>query len=62
MKSENTRAALLMVAAEICFVVNDTIMKGLSDDVPLFQAIFVRGLMATALMEGVSYATGQMNF
>ena len=32
------------------FVLNDTFMKLVADQLPLFQAIFIRGLFATALM------------
>ena len=47
--SDNARGALLMVASMATFIVSDTFMKLLSDELPLFQAIFLRGL-------GVSFA------
>ncbi|MEM7422583.1 MAG: DMT family transporter [Pseudomonadota bacterium] len=48
--TENTRGALWMMASMAGFVFNDAMMKTLSETVPLFQAIFVRGLFATALI------------
>lgn len=32
------------------FVLNDTLMKSLSADLPMFQAIFIRGMVATVLI------------
>jgi hypothetical protein len=37
--TDNSRAALLMMAGQAAFVVNDACMKALSDELPLFQAI-----------------------
>ncbi len=50
MLDENGRAAVLMVACMAAFTINDTFMKLLGDDVPLFQAIFLRGLAITILL------------
>lgn len=46
--SDNTRGALLMMAAMAAFVVSDSFMKLLADELPLFQAIFLRGLGVSA--------------
>lgn len=51
--SENRTAALLMIGSMAAFTVNDTIIKSLSDDVPLFQAIFLRGVLASILLFGL---------
>ena len=51
--SDNAKGALLMSAAMAAFTVNDTFMKSLSDDIPLMQAIFLRGA-AVSLALGVA--------
>ncbi|MEM7547147.1 MAG: DMT family transporter [Pseudomonadota bacterium] len=47
-----------MMVAMGAFVINDSIMKSLSGDVPLFQAIFVRGLFATILIGALAMVRG----
>ena len=37
------------------FVLNDTLMKTLSSDLPMFQAIFLRGLVATTLIGALAW-------
>ena len=44
------RGALLMMAAMASFTINDTFMKSLSGDLPLFQALFVRGAATTVFL------------
>jgi len=47
----NNRAGIrLMVAAMACFIVNDTLVKFVSQTLPAGQLIFLRGLMATVLV------------
>ena len=46
MRSENATGALCMCASMAGFAFNDVIMKLVFEDVPLFQAILVRGLFA----------------
>ena len=48
--SQNAKGALFMAAAMACYVVNDTFMKLVAQDLPLFQAIFIRGAFATTLL------------
>ena len=48
--ADNLKGAGFMMISMAAFVVNDALMKSLSGDVPLFQAIFIRGLFATALV------------
>lgn len=48
--SPNTLGAVLMVASMACFTVNDTLVKLTGGEVPLFQLIFLRGLLTTALI------------
>lgn len=56
--SPNTRGAGLMMASMIAFTVNDACMKSLSDEVPLFQAIFLRGLVTCAFLAFMAWRTG----
>lgn len=55
MPSDNVRGAALMAAAMTAFTVNDACMKALSDDLPLSQALFLRGV-ATTLILGAALA------
>lgn len=48
--SNNMRGALLMMASMAGFVLNDTMMKLVSEDLELFQAVFLRGIGATLLL------------
>jgi drug/metabolite transporter (DMT)-like permease len=48
MLSDNLRGALLMNAAMLMFTLNDTCMKAVTQTMPLFQAITLRGAIATA--------------
>ncbi|WP_417244262.1 DMT family transporter [Celeribacter sp.] len=43
--TNNAKAALVMVGAMAAFTINDSIMKGVLAHLPLFQAIFLRGLV-----------------
>jgi drug/metabolite transporter (DMT)-like permease len=54
----NRRGIRLIVAAMACFLVNDALVKYVSESLPAAQLIFVRGLMATALVMLVVRATG----
>lgn len=48
--SPNLAGALLMVASMVAFTVNDTMVKMTDGQVPLFQLIFLRGLLTTILI------------
>ncbi|MEO0361369.1 MAG: DMT family transporter [Pseudomonadota bacterium] len=56
--ADNVRGAVFMMASMFFFVVNDALMKSLSGEVPLFQAIFVRGLFATIFVYLLARARG----
>ncbi len=58
--SDNMRGAGFMVAAMAGFVVNDALMKIALVDVPLFQAIFLRGVVATALIGLLAWRRGAL--
>ncbi len=48
--NKNIRGALFMMASMAGFVLNDTMMKLVSEDLELFQAVFIRGIFATILL------------
>lgn len=51
-----------MVAGQVAFVINDAFMKALAGDVPFLQAMFIRGLMATAILLVAAIAMGHLSF
>ncbi len=52
-RQANRRGIRLMVLAMTCFIANDVLVKWVSQSLPAGQLIFVRGLMATALVLAV---------
>ena len=54
--SVNRRGILAMSLSMACFVANDALVKHVSASLPSGQLIFVRGLMATALMRRLALA------
>jgi S-adenosylmethionine uptake transporter len=52
MLTDNTRGALMMMASMAAFTLNDALMKLLAGEVPLYQILFLRGVL-TALALGV---------
>lgn len=56
----NLRGAAWMSASMLAFTLNDTFMKGLAGEVPLFQAIFLRGLAVCAILLPVAGALGAL--
>ena len=48
--SDNMKGAVFMMVSMAAFVINDSLMKSLSGEIPLFQAIFLRGVFATMLV------------
>lgn len=57
---DNARGALWMMVSMAGFVMNDTFMKSLAGEVPLFQAVFLRGLIATALIAALAWHRGAL--
>ena len=49
-QNPNLRGALFMMASMAAFTFNDACMKALSDELPLFQAVFMRGVATVVLM------------
>ncbi len=60
--SDNIRGALIMVGAMCAYTFNDAFMKSLADEVPLFQAIFFRGLAAVVFLTVLCRLLGQLRF
>ncbi len=60
--SDNTRGALLMMASMAAFVFNDACMKVVLEDLPLFQAILLRGTATVVFMVLVSRWLGGLDF
>ncbi len=46
----NTRGALFMMLSMAAFTFNDACMKAMSDVVPLFQAVFLRGIFTSLIL------------
>ena len=60
--SPNVLGALLMMASMACFTINDTMVKATAGAVPLFQLIFLRGVLTTALILGARGRLGRLSF
>ena len=58
--SSNLRGAAWMSASMLAFTLNDTFMKGLAGEVPLFQAIFLRGAAVCAILLPVAWRLGAL--
>lgn len=56
--SDNMRGAALMMGSMAAFTFNDACMKALSDEVPFFQALFLRGLGTILLLLVLARAVG----
>jgi S-adenosylmethionine uptake transporter len=56
--SDNARGALFMSASMAGFIVNDALIKVVLADLPLGQAVFLRGMIATTLIAGLAAAQG----
>lgn len=58
--NENIRGAVIMMITMAAFTLNDTVFKTVSGDVPLFQAIFLRGCVVTLGLFVVLVVTRQI--
>lgn len=58
--SDNARGAVYMMVAMAAFTLNDAAMKALTQNVPLFQAIAMRGTLTLVGLIGLAFAMGQM--
>ncbi len=60
--SDNTKGALLMMLSMAAFTFNDTLVKSLGTDVPLFQMLFLRGALASVLIWGLAKSLGKLRW
>ena len=60
--NDNMRGALLMTGSMTAFTVNDAFMKALSDELPLFQSIFLRSIGVLICLTFIGLAVRQLNF
>ncbi len=60
--SENLRGILLMCASMAAFTINDTFMKSVTQTMPLFQTIGLRGLIAVVGLTVLALATRAFQF
>ncbi|WP_374437281.1 DMT family transporter [Tabrizicola sp.] len=60
--SENLRGILLMCASMAAFTINDTFMKSVTQTLPLFQTIGMRGMIAVVGLLILCLATGAFRF
>jgi drug/metabolite transporter (DMT)-like permease len=56
--SDNAKGAIFMMVSMAAFVLNDTLMKLVSVEMTLFQAVFLRGLAATTLLLILAHRRG----
>jgi drug/metabolite transporter (DMT)-like permease len=56
--SENLRGVIFMCLSMAAFTINDTFMKSVTAEVPLFQTVFLRGLIAIAGLLVMGLVTG----
>lgn len=56
--SDNLRGVGFMCLSMLAFTVNDTFMKAVTQDVPLFQVVFLRGVIAIAGLVVMGIVTG----
>lgn len=61
-RSDNMRGSLLMIASMAGFSLNDAFIKSVGADLPLFQAVFLRGILASAFIGGLAWADGALRF
>ncbi|MCY1127852.1 DMT family transporter [Frigidibacter sp. RF13] len=56
--SDNLRGAALMCAAMVAFTVNDTFMKAVTVDLPVLQAIAMRGVVTSVFLLAIAWRAG----
>lgn len=60
--TDNIRGALIMIGAMCAYTFNDAFMKALADEIPLFQAIFFRGMAAVIFLTILCRLMRQLRF
>jgi len=59
---KNMQGALYMMASMAGFVLNDTMIKMVGGEMELFQAVFLRGVIATVLLGLLAWSKGVHNY
>ncbi len=59
-QQSNMKGAIFMMASMAGFVLNDTMIKLVSEELALFQTVFLRGVMATALLGLLAWYKGAL--
>lgn len=59
-RSDNLTGALLMMASMASFTLNDTMMKLMAGEIPLFQLLFLRGVVTTIAVAGIAWRMGAL--
>ena len=59
-RSDNLTGALLMMGSMAAFTFNDAMIKSLAGQVPLFQVLFLRGVLTTVLVAVIAWRTGAL--
>lgn len=54
-RSDNMTGAFLMMASMATFTMNDAMMKMLAGEVPMFQLLFLRGVITTVAVAGMAW-------
>ena len=57
-RSDNLTGAILMMASMAAFTLNDTMMKSLAGEIPLFQLLFLRGVLTTVMVGVIAARMG----
>lgn len=60
--TDNLRGVLLMCVAMAAFTINDAFMKAATVDLPVFQAIALRGVLTTLVLTVLVWRAGAMRF
>lgn len=58
----NLKGSLFMMGSMASFTLNDVLIKVLADDLPLFQIVFLRGILTTILLTFTVAAFGKLSF
>lgn len=61
-QNANMRGAVFMMISMAGFVLNDTMIKLISSEIDLYQAVFLRGIMASALLGVLAWHKGALSF
>ena len=58
--SPNAVGALLMTVSAAAFVINDTMIKAVTAQLPLFQVMTLRGVLGTVIIYVMARQTGRL--